>query len=411
MIRDNYIDTSNLIRNDKVKDLFALVSRHGGVLRFVGGAVRDALMGIKGADLDLATDLSPEELAEACADENIETIPLGIKQSNMGVIIDGTEFKVGSLYKYVIKNDGSRDIEFTDNWEEDAARRDLTINAVYADENGNVFDYYNGIEDLEKGNVRFIGSATQRIEEDPVRILRFFRFYSLFGKGEPNVKALEACQENSQLLKKLPLEKIRDELFKIVNTPKAPEVYKLMQDHGILSYVMPDAEHIDDLAHLNEISKGMSLEYEALVKLFILYRPDSALAENLAVRLKLSRQEKHLFTFLADSSIRFNDFLDHKKVLKLCYEYTNDFCQAKFLTMAAQEEEITANIKEVYDFINDLPELVFPLKGKDIIDNGLTDPAKVGKILKELEQIWVDSDFDLTKEQLLVQVDNLKEVI
>ncbi len=411
MIRDNYIDTSKLIRNDKVKDLFALIARHGGVLRFVGGAVRDALMGIKGADLDLATDLSPEELAEACADENIETIPLGIKQSNIGVIIDGTEFKVGSLYKYIIKDDGSRDIEFTDNWEEDAARRDLTINAVYADENGNVFDYYNGIEDLEKGNVHFIGSATQRIEEDPVRILRFFRFYSLFGKGDPNTKALEACRENSQLLKKLPLEKIRDELFKIIKTPKAPEVYKLMQDNGILSYVMPDAEHIDDLAHLNEISQGTELEYEALVKLFVLYRPDTALAENLAVRLKLSRVEKHLFTFLADSGIRFDDFLDHKKVLKLCYEYTNDFCQAKFLTMAAQEEEVTANIKEVYAFINDLPELVFPLKGKDIIDYGLTDSAKVGKILKELEQIWIDSDFDLTKEQLLVQAANLKEVI
>ena len=184
MIRDNYLDINKLVKNKQIFRLFRVVERHGGVLRFVGGAVRDALKGLSGFDLDLATDLSPDELVEACDEEGLKTIPIGIKYGTVGVLINDEVLEVTSLRKDV-KTDGRHaEVEFTDNWEEDASRRDLTINAVYADEKGNVFDYYNGISDLENGIVRFIGSPTVRIKEDYLRILRFFRFYSMFGKGD-----------------------------------------------------------------------------------------------------------------------------------------------------------------------------------------------------------------------------------
>ena len=200
MIRDNYLDVNKLVGNKKIFKLFRVVEQHGGVLRFVGGAVRDALKGLSGFDLDLATDLSPDELVEACTEEGLKTVPIGIKYGTVGVIIDDEVLEVTSLRRDV-KTDGRHaEVEFTDNWEEDASRRDLTINAVYADEKGNVFDYYNGIEDLEKGTVRFIGSPSQRIREDYLRILRFFRFYSNFGQGPVDKKALEACRENRCLL-------------------------------------------------------------------------------------------------------------------------------------------------------------------------------------------------------------------
>lgn len=151
MIRDNYLDVNKLVGNKKIFKLFRVVEQHGGVLRFVGGAVRDALKGLSGFDLDLATDLSPDELVEACTEEGLKTVPIGIKYGTVGVIIDDEVLEVTSLRRDV-KTDGRHaEVEFTDNWEEDASRRDLTINAVYADEKGNVFDYYNGIEDLEKG--------------------------------------------------------------------------------------------------------------------------------------------------------------------------------------------------------------------------------------------------------------------
>ena len=243
MIRDNYLDIGKLLKSPKVLRLFKVVARHGGVVRFVGGAVRDALKGIEGSDLDFATDLSPDELVEACAEEGLKTVPIGIKYGTVGVMVDDSLLVEVTSLRKDIKTDGRHaEVEFTDNWEEDASRRDLTINAVYADEKGNVFDYYNGIEDLEKGVVRFIGSANQRIKEDYLRILRFFRFYSMFGVGEPDKKALAACAANSEGLKNLPMERIREEFFKLLLTKNAAATIKIMQDNGVLSYVLPDAE-------------------------------------------------------------------------------------------------------------------------------------------------------------------------
>lgn len=410
MIRDNYLDITKLTTNKNILELFKVVSNSGGVLRFVGGAVRDALKGLKSSDLNLVTDLSPEELVEACSDAGYDTIPLGIKQGKIAVIIDNTQIEVSSLGKYIEKN-GVANLEFTDNWEADASSRDLTINAVYADEKGNVFDYYNGVEDLEKGYVRFIGSASQRIKDDYSRILRYFRFYSLFGLEEPNLKAITACSENCAGLKKLPMERIKEELFKILQTPRAHMAYNLMQKNGILSYIMPDAMYIDDLAYLNSLNTSFTINDEALVKMFVIYRPQPSLAENLAARLKFSRKEKDLFIDLAKTEYKLSDFTNSKSLQKIIYEYGKDLAKAKIITLVAQNHEFSKDILAVYNNINNIPEIEFPLKGKDIIDCGLTDFQQVGPILKELEQLWIDSNFDLTKEQLLLEVNNLKSVI
>ena len=410
MIRDNYLDVSTLIKSPEVLELFRIVTDNGGVLRFVGGAVRDALKGIKGSDLNLVTDLSPEELVEACSEEGINTIPLGIKQGTIGVIIGDTQLEVSSLSKQVEK-DGVSQIEFTDNWEADASRRDLTINAVYADEKGNVFDYYNGIEDLEKGYVRFIGSAQQRIREDYVRILRYFRFYSLFGLEEPNTKAIEACFENRSGLKKIPMERIRDELFKIICTENAPRTFRLMQKNNILEYILPDAQYVDDLEFFIKETRGYDFDDEALIKLFILYRPNEALAENLAIRLKFSRREKQLFVGLAEEKLNIDDLINHTFLLKKIYEYDKDFVRAKILTTAAETRNLSDKLWNIYYEIRNIPDIVFPLKGKDVLDKGVNNSQQVGIILKELEKIWIDSGFSMSKEELLLNMDNLKDVI
>ncbi len=411
MMRDSYLDISKLTTSSDVMRLFKVVADHGGVLRFVGGAVRDALKGLSASGLNLATDLSPEELVEACIEEGITTVPLGIKQKAVGVVIGSTKIEVSSLYKYVPQKDGTLQVEFTDNWEEDASRRDLTINAVYADEKGNVFDYYNGIEDLEKGFVRFIGSAPQKLKEDYSRILRYFRFYSLFGLEEPNKKAIEACRENAAGLKKVPMEGVRDELFKIIQTPNAPRTFRLMQENGVLSYIMPDAAYIDDLEFFNTIAANREVDDIALIKMFVLYRPDKALAENLAVRLKFSRREKQLFTMLAAQQIDLPSFLNRQSLIKAVYLFGADFVKAKFLTLVTAQRNVPDNLWEIYQGIDALPELVFPLKGKDLLDNGLDGQHQIGHVLKELEQLWVDSEFTLSKEQLLNQMDNVKEVV
>ncbi|MCQ2741262.1 MAG: hypothetical protein MJ210_04005 [Alphaproteobacteria bacterium] len=410
MIRDNYLDISKLTTDSEIMNFFEIINRHGGVLRFVGGAVRDALKGIIGSDLNLATDLSPEEMVEICTDEGIETVPLGIKQGSVGIVFGNKIVEVTSLYKYVFNKDETKEIEFTDNWEEDAARRDLTINAVYADEKGNVFDYYNGIEDLEKGYVRFIGSADERIKEDPLRILRYFRFYSLFGLEEPNKKAIEGCRKNAALLKKVPMERIKDELLKIIQTPNAPRAFNLMQANAILSSIMPDAEFIDDLTYFNKIAESTKFENDALIKMFILYRPNVSLAENMAVRLKFNRHDKALFIKLASIDCEFENFLDIKTLKKIIYLHGKDFAMAKLLTEATVQRRMSNTLWAIYDQINQFSEKEFPLRGKDILDLNMCESEQIGNILKDLEQKWMDSDFALSKEELLAQV-KTKQVV
>ena len=295
MIRDNYIDVNQLVTDKKIFKLFRTVENHGGVLRFVGGAVRDTLAGIKNFDIDLATDLSPEELVEACEESGLKTVPIGIKFGTVGVVLNNQTLEVTSLRKD-IKTDGRHAVvEFTSDWESDASRRDLTINAIYADEKGSVFDYYNGIDDLENGVVRFIGNAGQRIKEDYLRILRFFRFYSIFGKGEIDAKALKACVENKDGIKTLSCERIRDELGKILMTSNAVKTLQIMFDNEILIHFLPDSPNLDKLQFLIDLVNKHKIKQEILRRLFILYTPDEKLAENLACRLKLSRKDKELF--------------------------------------------------------------------------------------------------------------------
>jgi len=410
MIRDHYLDVSKLTTDTEIMSFFDVINRHGGVLRFVGGAVRDALKGISGSDLNFATDLSPEELVEICTDEGIETIPIGMKQGSVGVVFGNKVVEVSSLYKYVFNGDGTADIEFTDNWEEDAARRDLTINAVYADEQGNVFDYYNGIEDLEKGLIRFSGSADRRIQEDYLRILRYFRFYAMFGEGAPDKKAMEACKKNCKGLRKIPMERIRDELFKLIQTRHVAKSYRLIQENGILSYIMPDAAFIDDLDYFNSVAGEVSFEDDAVIKMFILYRPDAALAENLATRLKFSRHQRHLFVALAERKLDITKANERTYAQKMVYETSKDFVRGKLLTECTAKRELSAAVWKTYDQITQLPIKEFELKGKDLLTERLCTPEEVGKILKELEQVWIDSDFTLSKEELLAQVRTKKVV-
>ena len=403
MIRDNYIDVNQLVTDKKIFKLFRTVENHGGVLRFVGGAVRDTLAGIKNFDIDLATDLSPEELVEACEESGLKTVPIGIKFGTVGVVLNNQTLEVTSLRKD-IKTDGRHAVvEFTSDWESDAFRRDLTINAIYADEKGSVFDYYNGIDDLENGVVRFIGNAGQRIKEDYLRILRFFRFYSIFGKGEIDAKALKACVENKDGIKTLSIERIRDELGKILMTSNAVKTLQIMFDNEILIHFLPDSPNLDKLQFLIDLVNKHKIKQEVLRRLFILYTPDEKLAENLACRLKLSRKDKELFVSWSIYNPSLEEFMTEKGLRKLLYLYGRDFCFNKFLIISALNKTEPENFAEIIERINTLEIPVFQVKGKNIIDAGIMNNHRISDVLRQLENAWIDSDFTLTFNELMCQ--------
>ena len=401
MIKDNYLDINKIIDDAKILKLFRAVEAQGGVLRFVGGCVRDAPKGIKGFDLDLATDLSPDELVEACSDYGLKTVPIGIKFGTIGVIIGDKVLEVTSLRKDVQTDGRHAVVEFTDNWEEDASRRDLTINAVYADEKGNVFDYYNGINDLEQGIVRFIGNANQRIKEDYLRILRFFRFYSYFGKQPIDNKALKACRDNKDGLKTLSLERIRDEFGKILLSPNVVETLQIMIDNDILSYILPTPPHLDKLDFLKKLVDKEKIPYDMARRVFILYLPTPELAESLATRFKLSKKQRQNFISWAQYDIDIDSFADDNILMKLIYRHGKDFCINKMLLASSAQKKELPNLQERIKFIEDAIVPIFPLRGKDLINMGLKNSPRVGFMLKGLEQIWENSNFQMSREELL----------
>lgn len=404
MFKSEFLDMSKIVQSCKIARLFEAVEGHGGTIRFVGGAVRDTLAGLSGFDLDLATDLSPEELSEACLDNGLKTIPVGLKTATVGVIIDGKVLEVASLRRSIRTENGKHSFEFTDDWSADAARRDLTINAVYADLRGNVFDYYNGISDLEKGIVRFIGNPEDRINEDPLRIMRFFRFYARFGKAPVDADSLNACIRLKGLLRNLAIERVRDELFKILITPNAAAAMKLIYENDILAYFLPRAKHLDALIRLSKLVEDVQYKGNFLRRLFVLYQPNTAQAENMANSLRFTKKQKETFVRWAKIDVKPEYLNTSKTRLQFIYRYGKQFCLDKVLLGAAIFGYQNIDVRMILRQIEEAIMPIFPLMGRDISARGIYNPKQIGKIMERLEQQWIDADFTLTREELLTEI-------
>ncbi len=401
MFIPEYLDMSKIVQSGKIASLFEAVEEHGGTIRFVGGAVRDTLAGLSGFDLDLATDLSPDELIEACQNNELKTVPVGLKQATVGVVIDNQILQVASLRRSVKTESGKYEIEFTDDWSADAARRDLTINAVYADLRGNVFDYYDGISDLKSGIVRFIGNPEDRIEEDCLRILRFFRFYSLFGKTPMDKESLAACIKYKNCLRNTAIERVRDELFKILITPNAATSMKVIYDNDILAYFLPKSKHLDALERLAKLVADVQYEGNFLRRLFVLYQPKAAAAENMANTMRFTKKQKEMFVRWAKIDLRPENIMPPQSRMKFIYRYGKQFCIDKILLGAAIYDFDGPAVNRILQEIENSVMPIFPIRGRDVVNKGITDDRKIGGTLNKLEQMWIDSDFNLTREELL----------
>lgn len=400
MFKADYLDMSELLKSSKISRLFNAVEDNGGTIRFVGGAVRDTLAGLSGFDIDLATDLSPDELVEACQSNDLKTIPLGLKIDSIGVVVDDRILRVSSLRKGNKKDNTHTDFEYTDDWSADASKRDLTINAVYADLRGNVFDYYNGISDLENGVVRFIGSAEDRIKEDYLRIMRFFRFYSIFAKTPMDKEALQACIKYKDGLRSIAIERVRDELFKLLVTPKVTETMRVIYDNDILGYFLPKSEHLDALWRLSKLVEDAKYEGNFLRRLFVLYQPNSAQAENIAGILRFTKKQKETFVRWAKIEINPENIATPTDRLKFIYRYGKQFTVDKILLSAAIYQKLILNINETLKEVENAVIPVFPIRGKDLICRGISGDRQIGEVLGKLEKIWIDSNFNLTREEL-----------
>ena len=392
MFHPEYINPSKLVTDADILKLFQLVEKHGGVLRFVGGAVRDAIAGFERSDIDLVTDMSPAEFSDMCIDEELKCVPIGIQFFTTGVIVNNSFFKVTSLC--------SEDENSKDEWKNDASKRDLTINAVYADDKGNVFDYYNGIKDLEQGNIKFIGSPQKTIESDYIRIMRFFRFCAMFGKNiDP--KSLKACVDNKELLHKVSLEKIKEELFKIIMAPHAVTALKLIFDNSILDFLIAPPKSIDNLGFLSALVSKLDIQKSVIRRIYVMFEPDVKRAGRLADIFRLTKEQKEHLIELCKAHITFKSFKDNVSIRQILFRYGKEICIDKWLCLNLENENLDL-IKSTLNTLYNTNIPIFPLSGKDLIEIG-ADPKLVGLYLDGLKKDWFENGCLLNKEDLIVK--------
>lgn len=347
--------------------------------RFVGGAVRDSLLGLDVQDIDIATSLVPDEVIRRLASAGVKSVPTGIAHGTITAVAAGTVAEVTTL-RSDVSTDGRRaTVAFTDQWREDAARRDFTINALYAHPtSGAIDDYFGGLTDLAARRVRFIGEPLRRIAEDHLRILRLFRFHARFGAGEPDPQALAACIERANDLMALSRERIADELLKLLGLPDPRATITLMVEHAILRPVLPeiDAAGVEALGRLVAAEQGASIAPDALRRLAALLPRDPALAEAVAARLKLSNRARKRLALAAGT---------HRAAPRaLAYRNGVDSAIDRLLLDGRE---------------NELGELAgwqpprLPLGGGALIARGLEPGPRVAAALKRIEAEWIAAGF------------------
>ena len=398
--------------------VLALLNSDGGEARIAGGAVRNSLMGLPVADVDIATTLLPQAVIDRAEAAGIRAVPTGIDHGTVTLVVDGKPFEVTTLRRDA-ETDGRRaTVVFGTDWQEDADRRDLTINGLYADKNGNVIDLVGGLPDIETKTVRFIGEAAQRIAEDYLRILRFFRFFAWYGDGRPDADGLRACVRGRSGLKTLSAERVWSEMKKLLAARDPGRALLWMRQTGILTDIIPESEKwgIDAIPALIEAEQSLGWSPDPLLRLIAIIPPDAARLEALADRLRLSRAEAAFLQQWANAPTIPDEVTD-AVFARLLYRHGVPGLIARLkLSLASARMQARGNdaamlraarLSTLLALAERFEKPKFPLSGADVLKAGLPAGPKVGEVLATLENQWVDMNFSLSRDKLLERLKKL----
>ena len=368
--------------------------------RFVGGAVRNALLGIEVNDIDIAVPMPPAESMARLAAAGIRTVPTGLDHGTVTAVVGHHAFEVTSLRRDVETDGRHAVIAFTDDWAEDAARRDFTINALYAGPEGEIFDYATGIEDLIAGRIRFMGDPATRIAEDYLRILRLFRFHAWYGRGELDEPALRAAAAARDHLKELSAERVAKEILRLLEALRPGPVIRVMAATGILPLVLPAALDLARLERLCELDLENQLVPDAVLRLAALLAPGDAAA--VGAGLKLSNVDRARLIQALEEDGKIASHLKAPDVRRLLYRLGppafKDRVRLKWAAAPRSQPALAWRMLLAMADAYERPR--FALTGRDVMAAGVPEGAGVGKILARLEKEWAQSDFTLDEEIL-----------
>ena len=391
----------------------------GAEVRFVGGCVRDAMAHRPVTDVDIGTPDKPETVIGLLEKAGIKAVPTGIEHGTVTAVVGDRKFEITTLRRDV-ETDGRRaKVAFTDDWMIDSERRDLTINALSATPDGDVYDPHDGISDLAYGNIRFVGLAADRIEEDVLRLLRFFRFYGLFGQPPPDPDAMAACRNHADKLPGLSGERIRDEMFKILLVPEPAEIAVLMRGLGIFDHILPEAGDVGSLRMIGWLEtraiKIDSVVPDPLRRLAALLDTDAEGAAAVAGRLKLSNRQAWRLSALAAPPADIGPDADAPSVNRTLRRLGPDTVRDLTLLAWAGELSITPHLPAgrtqawigLLDTCDGWQGVVLPIGGEDVIALGVAEGPRVGELLARVEDWWEDGDYAAGRDDCLEKMKSL----
>jgi tRNA nucleotidyltransferase/poly(A) polymerase len=396
------------LKRPQVARVFSALSKEGVTTRAVGGAVRNTLLRLPVTEIDLATTALPDRVMALARAAGLKAVPTGIEHGTVTVIVDGTPFEVTTLRRDVETYGRHATVAFTEDWEEDARRRDFTLNALYADRDGTVFDPLGGYGDLVEGCVRFIGDAEERIKEDYLRILRFFRFNAYYGKGSLDPDGLSACVKLRAGLSQLSAERVAGELRRILVAPQALRAIEALFDYGLLTELLGGVPRMTRFARLAAAEEALGLAPDAALRLAALAVFVEEDAARLAARLRLSNAEQAVL-LLGACDHDMGELPEEAAARRALYQLGPCKFEAHVL-LASADEGISPDDQRWRQALRladrwQAPE--FPLRGPDITALGEVKGPAIGDVLRRLEAEWIASDFRLDRDALLAKARQL----
>ena len=379
----------------------------GSTARFVGGCVRDALLGRPINDVDIATDSLPEDVIGLLEDAKIRSIPTGLKHGTVTAVIDHKTFEITTLRHDIETFGRHANVAFSASWQEDAARRDFTMNAISLDLDGTLHDYFNGYEDAKAGIVRFVGTPTKRLKEDYLRLLRYFRFHAYYGKGTPDHASLEACINLAGNMKSLSGERIQQETLRLFKAPNPISTFEIMVEGNIYHHLFTDPaidlnkDDIDSFKRYLKLEKKHNLKVDSLCRMAVLFKRHLApkQAKDIANRLVLSNRDADNWQNYITVSLEAKSPMDTIDNYQLIDRFGGETVKNILaITAAVTGVGITP---DWWTFINEKSNIPFPIQGRDALNFGIPHGPTVGEYLKATRLWWLEAGFVADKEQCL----------
>jgi len=398
----------------ETRAVIAALTADGAEVRFVGGCVRDAVQNRPIHDIDIATPDPPQRVLALLDDAGIRAIPTGLAHGTVTAVIGAAHFEITTLRRDVATDGRHAEVVFTDDWVADAARRDFTINALSADPAGRIFDPFNGLADLGAGRVRFVGAPLRRIEEDVLRLLRFFRFHAFYGRGAAcDRAALAACRQMSPHLADLSGERVAAELLRLLGAEDPATILLVMQGEGVLAALLPEGDDITRLRQLAWLERrGLvrpDIRPDPLRRLAALLGPTPEAARAVAARLKLSGVDRDRLVAMAAPQVTVTPALDpalrRRALRRLGGALFRDLALLGWarhrIGLAHVDPADSAGWVALLDEAAAWVPVTLPLRGRDLLALGVPAGPAVGQVLARLDQWWEDNDFRPTRDECL----------